>query len=226
MKKPKSENITWHPDAVKKEDRERLTGQKGVTVWFTGISCSGKSTLANALQRHLAERGYLIYVLDGDNIRHGLNRDLGFSPEDRNENIRRIGEVARLFSDAGVINLVAFISPYRADRDGARELARDGEFIEVFCKCDVEVCEKRDAKGLYRKARSGEIPEFTGVSAPYEEPENPEIVLHTDRESVAESVQKVLCFLEERNVIKREPNRFSEVGKGEQAHEPSSPDRA
>ncbi len=203
MKRPKSEHITWQPGAVTKEDRELLTGHRGVTLWFTGISCSGKSTIANEVQKRLFERGHLTYVLDGDNIRHGLNRDLGFSPEDRNENIRRIGEVARLFSDAGVINMVAFISPYRADRKRARDLARDGEFIEVFCRCALEVCEKRDIKGLYRKARAGEIPEFTGISAPYEEPERPEIILQTDKQSIDESVQKVLSFLEEGGIIKK-----------------------
>ncbi len=214
MKKPKSDHITWHSGTVTKEDRERLTGHKGVTLWFTGISCSGKSTLADEVQKRLFERGHLTYVLDGDNIRHGLNRDLGFSPEDRNENIRRIGEVARLFSDAGMINMVAFISPYRADRRRARALARDGEFIEIFCHCALEVCEQRDTKGLYRKARAGEIPEFTGISAPYEEPENPEIILHTDRESVQESVQSILAFLEERGIIKRDYILFSKAESG------------
>jgi len=202
MSRPKSDHITWHQTTVRKEDRERLTSQRGVTLWFTGLSCSGKSTLANEVQRALFERGHLTYVLDGDNVRHGLNSDLGFSPEDRNENIRRIGEVARLFRDAGVINMVAFISPYRVDRKRARDLAGDGEFVEVFCRCRLEVCEERDAKGLYQKARAGEIAEFTGVSAPYEEPEDPEIVLETDSERVEESVQKVLSFLEERGIIK------------------------
>jgi len=213
MEKPKSDHITWHPGAVTKEDREHLTGHKGVTLWFTGISCSGKSTLADELQRRLFERGYLTYVLDGDNIRHGLNRDLGFSPEDRTENIRRIGEVARLFSDAGVINMVAFISPYRADRRRARDVARDGEFIEIFCRCDLKVCEERDTRGLYRKARAGEIPEFTGISAPYEEPENPEIILQTDRESVDESAQEVISFLEEKGIIRKTSGRLSEPEK-------------
>jgi adenylylsulfate kinase len=203
MSRPKSDHVTWHQAAVTKEERERLMGQKGVTLWFTGLSCSGKSTVANEVQRALFDRGHLAYVLDGDNIRHGLNRDLGFSPEDRDENIRRIGEVAKLFRDAGLINLTAFISPYRADRKRARDLAADGEFIEIFCRCDLGVCEERDTKGLYRKARAGEIPEFTGVSAPYEEPDNPEIILHTDRERVEESVQKVITFLEERDIINK-----------------------
>jgi adenylylsulfate kinase len=204
MSRPKSDHITWHQTTVTKEDREALTSQRGVTLWFTGLSRSGKSTVANGVQKRLFERGHLTYVLDGDNIRHGLNSDLGFSPEDRNENIRRIGEVARLFRDAGLINMVAFISPYRGDRKRARDLAGDGEFIEVFCRCDLEICEERDTKGLYQKARAGEIPEFTGISAPYEEPEEPEVVLDTGRESVKESVQKVLSFLEESGVIGRE----------------------
>lgn len=204
MSRPKSEHLTWHHATVTKGDRERLMGQRGVTLWFTGLSCSGKSTLANEVQKWLFERGHLSYVLDGDNIRHGLNRDLGFSPEDRNENIRRIGEVAKLFRDAGVINLTAFISPYREDRQKARDLAGDGEFIEIFCQCDLEVCEERDRKGLYQKAKRGEIAEFTGISAPYEEPENPEIVLHTDEESVAESAQLVISFLEGRGIIEKE----------------------
>jgi adenylylsulfate kinase len=203
MTRPKSDHIVWHHTAVIKEDRERLLGQRGVTLWFTGLSCSGKSTVANEVQKRLFERGCLTYVLDGDNIRHGLNSDLGFSPEDRNENIRRLGEVARLFRDAGVINLTAFISPYRTDRKRARDLAEEGEFVEVFCRCDLDVCEKRDAKGLYRKARAGEIPEFTGISAPYEEPERAELTLDTGKESVRESTEKVIGFLEERGVIEK-----------------------
>jgi len=202
MKRPKSEHITWHHATVTKEDRERLTGQKGATLWFTGLSGSGKSTLANEIQKRLFQRGYLAYVLDGDNIRHGLNKDLGFSPQDRNENIRRVGEVANLLREAGIINLTAFISPYRSDRRRARDLSRDGEFIEIFCRCSLEVCEQRDPKRLYPKARSGEIPEFTGISAPYEEPENPEIILETDKESVEESVQKLMVFLKEKGIMK------------------------
>ncbi|MBW2059093.1 MAG: adenylyl-sulfate kinase [Deltaproteobacteria bacterium] len=203
MGKPKSDYVTWQDATVGKSDRERLIGQKGVTLWFTGLSCSGKSTLANEVQKRLFERGHLSYVLDGDNIRQGLNRDLGFSPDDRRENIRRIGEVAKLFREAGVITLVAFISPYRADRRAARGLARRGEFVEIFCCCDLETCERRDVKGLYRKARSGEIAEFTGVSAPYEEPEDPEIILHTDRERVEESAERVMCYLEEKGIIRK-----------------------
>ena len=179
-------NIFWCEGKVKREDRERLLGQKGVVIWFTGLSGSGKSTLAYAVEEKLHKMGYLTYVLDGDNIRHGLNSDLGFSPEDREENIRRVGEVAKLFADAGVIVMTAFISPYRKDRRRARRLMDEGRFVEVYCKCGLEVCERRDPKGLYKKAKAGEIDEFTGVSAPYEEPEKPEIVVETDKQSIEE----------------------------------------
>jgi len=199
---PKSQNITWHHPIITREDREKLLGQKGFTLWFTGLSRSGKSTLATEVEKTLYKRGYITFILDGDNIRHGLNRNLGFSPEDREENIRRVGEVAHLFSQAGIINMTAFISPYRADRKKARDLAEEGKFIEIFCKCSVAVCEKRDQKGLYKKARAGEIAEFTGISAPYEEPENPEIILDTDKESVEESTQKAITFLEESGSIR------------------------
>ena len=193
---PKSQNITWHHAIITKEDRERLLGQKGVTLWFTGLSQSGKSTLATEVEKRLYERGYITFILDGDNIRHGLNRNLGFSPEDREENIRRIGEVAHLFSQAGIINMTAFISPYRADRKKAKDLAKEGEFIEIFCRCSLDACEKRDKKGLYKKARTGEVPEFTGISAPYEEPENPEITINTDKETIEEGVNKIITYLE------------------------------
>ena len=201
LKRPKSRNITWHHPIITREDRERLLGQKGFTLWFTGLSRSGKSTLATELENRLFERGYVTFVLDGDNIRHGLNRDLGFSPEDREENIRRIGEVAHLFSQAGIINMTAFISPYRADRKKARDLANEGEFIEIFCRCSVEACEKRDQKGLYEKARAGEVREFTGISAPYEEPENPEITLDTDKETIKEGVEKIISYLQKNGLI-------------------------
>jgi adenylylsulfate kinase len=197
----KSKHVVWHPGAVTKTDRETITGHKACTIWMTGLPASGKSTLAVALEKELWDRGVHAYVLDGDNIRHGLNKDLGFSPEDRNENIRRIGEVAKLFTAAGVINVTAFISPYRADRDQARTIMSDGEFIEVFVDCPVEVCEQRDPKGHYKKARAGEIPEFTGISAPYEPPLNPEIVVHTDREAEAQSVATVLSYLEARGYV-------------------------
>jgi adenylylsulfate kinase len=201
LNRPKSRNITWHHPIITREDRERLLGQKGFTLWFTGLSRSGKSTLATELENRLYERGYVTFVLDGDNIRHGLNRDLGFSPEDREENIRRIGEVAHLFSQAGIINMTAFISPYRADRKRARDLANEGEFIEVFCRCSLEACEMRDHKGLYGKARAGEVREFTGISAPYEEPQNPEITLDTDKEPIREGVEKIISYLEKNGLI-------------------------
>lgn len=196
----KSTNITWHHADITKEDRERLNGHKSVVLWFTGLSACGKSTLAHAVENALFERGCRTYVLDGDNIRHGLNKNLGFSPADREENIRRIGEVANLFVQAGVVALTAFISPYRGDRDKARAIA-GADFIEIYVKCDVEICEQRDPKGLYKKARAGQIPEFTGISAPYEEPLNPELVVDTGKETIEESAQKVLALLEQRGVI-------------------------
>lgn len=196
----RSTNITWHEADITKEDRERLNGHKAVVIWFTGLSGCGKSTLAHAVENTLFERGCRTIVLDGDNIRHGLNKNLGFSPEDREENIRRLGEVAKLFTDAGVIAITAFISPYRADRDKARALA-GGAFLEVYVKCALEICEQRDPKGLYKKARAGEIPEFTGISAPYEEPLSPELVVDTGQESVEESVEKVLAVLKQHGVI-------------------------
>jgi adenylylsulfate kinase len=200
---PKSQNITWHHSIITKEDREKLLGQKGVTLWFTGLSQSGKSTLATEVEKILHKKGYSTFILDGDNIRHGLNRNLGFSPEDREENIRRIGEVAHLFSQAGIINMTAFISPYRADRKKARDLAGEGEFIEIFCKCSLDACEKRDGKGLYKKAKAGEIPEFTGISAPYEKPENPEITVETDKVTIEQGVEKITSYLEKNGFIKK-----------------------
>jgi adenylylsulfate kinase len=191
----KSTNITWHASHVVRADRERLLGQRGCTVWLTGLSGSGKSTIAVAAERELVRRGRLAYVLDGDNIRHGLNKNLGFSPADRTENIRRIGEVAKLFTDAGVIAMTSFISPYRADRDAARAIMGKGDFVEVHVLASVETCEGRDVKGLYKKARAGEIPEFTGISAPYEEPERPELVLDTQKQSVEQSVAALVDYL-------------------------------
>jgi adenylylsulfate kinase len=201
MSNPKSRNITWHAGMVTRADREAISGHRGCTIWLTGLSGSGKSTLAVALEKRLLERGLGAYVLDGDNIRHGLNKDLGFSPKDRNENIRRIGEVAKLFTDANVVNITAFISPYRADRDQVRALMAEGDFIEVFVDCPLAVCEGRDPKGLYKKARAGEIPEFTGISAPYETPLNPEITLRTDRETEEESVLRLVTYLEGQGYI-------------------------
>jgi adenylylsulfate kinase len=196
MSDTKSTNIVWHEHSVTREERESKFGHRGCTVWMTGLSGCGKSTLANALDAALWERGIRSYVLDGDNIRHGLNKDLGFSPEDRTENIRRIGEVASLFTSAGIINTTAFISPYRADRDRARSAQKDGDFVEVYVKASVEECEKRDTKGLYAKARAGQIPEFTGISAPYEEPASAEVTVDTESQSVEESLAVILSYLE------------------------------
>lgn len=196
----KSQNITWHHGDIARGDRERMSGHKAATLWFTGLSGSGKSTLAHAVENALFERGCRTYVLDGDNIRFGLNKNLGFSPEDREENIRRIGEVAKLFNEAGVITLTAFISPYKADRDKAREIGGDS-FIEVYVKCDLAVCEERDPKGLYKKARAGEIPEFTGISAPYEEPDKAELIIDTSSASLEDCAKEVLAYLETRGIF-------------------------
>ncbi|KAH6619888.1 Adenylylsulfate kinase-domain-containing protein [Chaetomium sp. MPI-SDFR-AT-0129] len=201
-------NITWHPSLTRHE-RNQLRGQRGFTVWFTGLSASGKSTVATALEQHLLHIGLATYRLDGDNVRFGLNKDLGFSEKDRNENIRRIAEVAKLFADSSTIALTSFISPYRADRQIARDLhaqaSQAGDdalpFIEVFVDIPLEEAEKRDPKGLYKKARAGEIKDFTGVSAPYEPPEAPEIAIRTDQLSVEDSVRKIVEYLVERGLI-------------------------
>jgi adenylylsulfate kinase len=194
-------NLTWHAHTVTREEREKKFGHKGRTVWLTGLSGSGKSTLANELDYRLNQRGVRSFVLDGDNIRMGLNKGLGFSPNDRKENIRRIGEVAKLFTNAGVVNVTAFISPYREDRDQARSVQEEGDFIEVYVACSLETCESRDPKGLYKKARAGQIPEFTGISAPYEEPTQPELVVRTDENSVEECVDQILAYLESKDAI-------------------------
>ncbi len=199
---PKSRNITWSHSLVTRQEREEKNSHKGAILWFTGLSGSGKSTLSKAVEKRLFERGCQTYILDGDNVRFGLNRDLGFSPEDRTENIRRIGEVAKLFMDAGAIVLTAFISPYRTDRDANRELVGEGEFLEVYAKCSLEECENRDPKGLYKKARAGEIPEFTGISAPYEEPLNPELVVETDAHDVDACVDQIIAQLTDLGVLK------------------------
>ena len=201
MSERKATNITWHAGNVTRHDREKKLGQQGVTIWLTGLSGSGKSTIAVAVDHVLHDRGRLAYVLDGDNVRHGLNSNLGFSPEDRTENIRRIGEVAKLFTDAGMIALTSFISPYRADRDAVRASMDPADFVEVLVDASVETCEGRDVKGLYRKARAGEIPEFTGISAPYEAPEKPELVLDTNTRSVEESVGQLIGYLEEKGYL-------------------------
>ena len=199
----KARNIVWHPGVVSKADRDAITGHRACTIWMTGLPASGKSTLAVALEKALWERGVHAFVLDGDNVRHGLNKDLGFSPEDRNENIRRIGEVAKLFTTAGVINITAFISPYRADRDQARQLMNDGEFLEVFVDCSLDECERRDPKGHYKKARAGEIRDFTGVSAPYEPPLRAEITVHTDQASEGQCLRVILDYLEAGGYVPR-----------------------
>lgn len=198
----KATNITWHDGDVTRADRQRLLGQRGATIWFTGLSGSGKSTVAVALEQALFGQGRLVYRLDGDNVRHGINRNLGFSAEDRAENIRRIGEVAKLFVDAGVIALSSFVSPYRADRDLVRALhdQADMDFIEVHVDVPLDVAEQRDPKGLYKKARAGEIPNFTGISDPYEAPEHPELILHSDRMTLAEEVEAVLQLLRDRGI--------------------------
>ena len=201
MTEQKATNITWHEANVTQTDREKLLNQKGCVIWFTGLSGSGKSTLALEVENALYQREHLTYVLDGDNIRHGLNKNLGFSPEDREENIRRIGEVAKLFADAGVIAMTAFISPYRVDRDNARDLLDKGRFVEIFVDCPLEVCEARDTKGLYKKARAGEIKEFTGISAPYEVPPHPELIVNTGSQTLEECTERVIALLESKGLI-------------------------
>lgn len=196
-----STNITWHDSEVTKAQRQERNGHKSVVIWFTGLSGSGKSTISVALEKALFEQNITSYRLDGDNIRHGLNQNLGFSPEDRKENIRRIGEVGKLMVDAGVVTMTAFISPYEEDRNTVRDILEDGEFIEVYTKCSLDECESRDPKGLYKKARSGEIKEFTGINAPYEEPSNPEIVIDTENESLEESVEKIVAYLKENQYL-------------------------
>ena len=199
---PKATNIVWHEASVDRAARADKRGHRSAILWFTGLSGSGKSTLANAVNAALFERGLGTYVLDGDNVRHGLCKDLGFSDADREENIRRIGEVAKLFLDAGVIVLTAFVSPFRADRDKARALVADGDFLEIHCAADLAVCESRDPKGLYAKARAGQIKEFTGISSPYEAPEKPELCLDTGAQNLEQCVAAVINLLEERGVLK------------------------
>ncbi len=202
MTEQKATNIKWHQGKITKEDRRKLMKQRGVVIWLTGLSGSGKSTIAVELEHALVENKQQAYILDGDNIRHGLNKNLGFSPEDRSENIRRIGEVAKMFVDANIITITAFVSPYREDRDSARALAKEGEFIEVYVKCPLDVCEQRDTKGLYKKARAGEVKKFTGISAPYEEPSNPELTIDSSKLSVEESTRVILNYLEEKGFVK------------------------
>lgn len=198
---PKADHLTWHTGEVDRAARRAAHGHGGATLWFTGLSGSGKSTLSARVERRLIERGVFAYVLDGDNVRHGLNVDLGFDPAERKENVRRVGEVARLFTDAGAIVLTAFISPYREDR--AKVRARLGElpFIEVHVAADLATCEARDPKGLYKKARAGEIPQFTGVSAPYEAPESPELRIDTGAADVDACADQVIAYLESRGIL-------------------------
>ncbi len=203
MTEIKATNVHWHEGEINQKARERLNNHKGACIWYTGLSGSGKSSIAVRVEEKLYEMGVHTYILDGDNVRHGLNKNLGFSPEDRTENIRRIGEVSKLFVNAGIIVGTAFISPYRDDRNKVRELLQDGEFIEVFVDADIETCEERDPKGLYKKARAGEIKEFTGISAPYEEPLNPELIINTTKEAdIDKNATKVVEYLESKGYLK------------------------
>lgn len=188
-------NVVWHQATVTRARRERLNGHRSFLVWFTGLSGAGKSTLAHAVEERLHNQGCRTFVFDGDNVRHGLCADLGFSHTDRAENLRRIGEMARLFLDAGIIALTAFISPLAADRDQVRRMFAPGEFFEIFCECPLEICEARDTKGIYQRARRGEIREFTGISAPYEAPEHPHLTLHTGTQSLEPCVDEVLRLI-------------------------------
>ena len=197
-----SPNVVWHHATVTRARREAQNGHRGAILWFTGLSGAGKSTLAHAVEEELHQMGCRTFVLDGDNVRHGLCGDLGFSNEDRIENIRRVGEVAKLFMEAGIIVLTAFISPFRSDRERVRGMVEHGDFIEIYCDSSIEVCETRDVKGLYKKARAGQIAEFTGISSPYEVPENPEITVRTGTVELEVCVQQVLAQLETHQVIK------------------------
>ncbi|MCL6425747.1 MULTISPECIES: adenylyl-sulfate kinase [Bacillus] len=194
-------NIIWHPAAISKSDRQSLNGHKSCVLWFTGLSGSGKSVLANAVDEKLYRKGIQSYVLDGDNIRHGLNKDLGFQTDDRIENIRRIGEVAKLFVDSGQMILTAFISPFREDRDMVRALFPKGEFFEIYVKCPLHVCEQRDPKGLYKKARNGEIKHFTGIDSPYEAPLSPDFIIESDQTSISDGADLIINALQNRGII-------------------------
>ncbi|MFZ5502596.1 MAG: adenylyl-sulfate kinase [Pseudomonadota bacterium] len=198
-----STDVVWHCATVTRERREAQNGHRGAIIWFTGFSGAGKSTLAHAVEEELHQRGCRTFVLDGDNVRHGLCGDLGFTAQDREENIRRIGEVAKLFMEAGVIVLTAFISPYRADRQKVRDMVAEGEFVEIHCDSPIEVCETRDVKGLYKKARAGKIANFTGISSPYEAPDNPELVVDTDKEDISSCVEEVFCALSQCGIVTR-----------------------
>jgi adenylylsulfate kinase len=195
-------NIVWHHATVTRSRRELQNGHRGAIIWFTGLSGSGKSTLAHAVEEVLHQQGSRTFVLDGDNVRHGLCSDLGFSNKDREENVRRIGETAKLFMEAGVIVLTAFISPFRADRERVRGMVEHGDFIEIYCDAPIETCESRDVKGMYKKARAGLIAEFTGITSPYEKPENPELIVNTGGEELNECVRQVMDVLTQRGSIK------------------------
>jgi len=198
----KNTNIIYHAASVTRERRNQLNNHKSVVIWFTGLSGSGKSTLAHSVEEILFSKGCRTYVLDGDNVRHGLTSNLGFSNEDRKENIRRIGEVTKLMMEAGLIILTAFISPFREDRIAVRNLISDGDFIEIYCKASLETCEARDLKGLYKRARLGEIKNYTGINSPYEIPDNPELIIDTDKESLEESVSKIVSFLQTKSIVR------------------------
>ena len=202
MKPSADKNIVWHHATVTRARREAQNGHRGAIVWFTGLSGSGKSTLAHAVEETLHQQGCRTFVLDGDNVRHGLCGDLGFSGKDRMENIRRIGEIAKLFMEAGVIVLTAFISPYRADRERVRGMVEHGDFIEIYCDAPIEICEARDVKGMYKKARAGQIAEFTGISSPYEAPENPELSVNTGKGELDDCVRQVIGEMVQRGLIK------------------------
>lgn len=194
-------NLTWHHASVTRKRRERQNGHRGAILWFTGLSGAGKSTIAHAVEERLHTLGCRTFVFDGDNVRHGLCSDLGFSNQDRSENIRRIGEVAKLFVEAGTIALTAFISPFRQDRDRVRHLVQPGDFLEIYCRCPIEVCEARDVKGIYARARRGEIPDFTGISSPYKAPLNPELELDTGVNTIENEVEKVITLLCRLNIV-------------------------
>jgi adenylylsulfate kinase len=198
-----SSNVVWHHATVTRERRQQQNGHKSVILWFTGLSGAGKSSLAHAVEEQLYQLGSRTFVLDGDNVRHGLSGDLGFSDDDRKENIRRIGEVAKLFLEAGVIAMTAFISPFRAEREMVRKLVPHGEFIEIYCRADISVCEQRDVKGLYKRARAGEIKDFTGISSPYEEPVSPEITVDTGTQPIEECVAEVIGLMRKRGILSK-----------------------
>ena len=200
----KSSNVVWHNATVTRKRREKMNGHGSVILWFTGLSGAGKSSLAHAVEEELHQLGCRTFVFDGDNVRHGLCADLGFSAEDRVENIRRVGEMAKLFIETGVIALTAFISPFLSERDRVRSLVPHGDFLEVYCHCPLEICEQRDVKGLYKRARAGEIKDFTGISSPYEDPVDPELIVETGTLTIEESVAQVMQLLRDRGIVQRQ----------------------